>query len=57
MKNPLAYKAALKQSKDAFDIGRKIGFNMTLLDIGGGFPGKQNTFNLFGEVLCITFYQ
>lgn len=51
MKNLSAYISALKQSKETFNIARKFGFNMTLLDIGGGFPGKQNTYDLFKEVI------
>lgn len=25
-----------------FDMGAKVGFNMYLLDIGGGFPGPED---------------
>jgi len=32
---------ALKDAKTVFDIAEKIGFNFTLLDIGGGFPGTD----------------
>jgi ornithine decarboxylase len=34
-----AYYDAIKRAKEVFDEGIKIGFEMTLLDIGGGFPG------------------
>ncbi|XP_063417052.1 ornithine decarboxylase-like [Mytilus trossulus] len=36
-----AFKEAIEQSREVFDIGVAMGFNMHLLDIGGGFPGKN----------------
>ncbi|XP_053389702.1 ornithine decarboxylase-like [Mercenaria mercenaria] len=50
IKDPRAYIATLKQSRDVFEIARGIGFNMKLLDIGGGFPGVQNTSDFFREI-------
>lgn len=38
-RDPLAYRDAIKYAKEVFLIGKENGFNMTLLDIGGGFPG------------------
>uniref|UniRef100_A0A914E9D6 Ornithine decarboxylase n=1 Tax=Acrobeloides nanus TaxID=290746 RepID=A0A914E9D6_9BILA len=32
---------AIKDAKNLFEIGAKIGHKMTLLDIGGGFPGSD----------------
>jgi len=37
------YYSALQVSKEVFDIGREIGLNMSMLDIGGGFPGLRDT--------------
>lgn len=36
-----AFETAIKQARHAFNIGLEMGFNMTLLDIGGGFPGAK----------------
>lgn len=36
-----AFAEAIEQSREVFDIGLAMGFNMHLLDIGGGFPGKE----------------
>ncbi|XP_073847875.1 ornithine decarboxylase 1-like [Musca autumnalis] len=36
-----AYDRAITQAKTLFDFGTKLGFQMTLLDIGGGFPGSD----------------
>ena len=35
-----------------FDIGAKVGFNMYLLDIGGGFPGAEHIKLKFGDHQC-----
>ncbi|KAJ3314563.1 Antizyme inhibitor 1 [Boothiomyces sp. JEL0838] len=32
---------AVELARKAFDIGEALGFNFTLLDIGGGFPGNN----------------
>lgn len=47
-KNPETFSNAIATAKNAFDIGTRIGFEFSLLDIGGGYPGEQN-FNI-GEV-------
>jgi diaminopimelate decarboxylase len=36
------YYAAIKQAKEVFDIGKKYEYNMNILDLGGGFPGKRS---------------
>ncbi|XP_063448000.1 ornithine decarboxylase-like [Mytilus trossulus] len=36
-----AFAAAIEQSRKVFDIGLAMGFDMHLLDIGGGFPGEK----------------
>uniref|UniRef100_A0A1B0BUW0 ornithine decarboxylase n=1 Tax=Glossina palpalis gambiensis TaxID=67801 RepID=A0A1B0BUW0_9MUSC len=37
-----AYERAIRISKKLFTFGSLIGFNMRLLDIGGGFPGDDD---------------
>lgn len=38
------YEAALKDAKKVFDLAeQEFGFRMTLLDIGGGFPGETHS--------------
>ena len=38
------YKMALKDCKTLFEMAKKdYGFNMTILDIGGGFPGETHS--------------
>lgn len=32
---------AIKDSADAFKYGNSLGLEMNLLDIGGGFPGRE----------------
>ncbi|XP_053378501.1 ornithine decarboxylase 1-like [Mercenaria mercenaria] len=50
IQEPRAYVPILQQSRSVFDIARRMGFNMNILDIGGGFPGEQNTFERFKEI-------
>ncbi|CAO1347328.1 unnamed protein product [Diamesa serratosioi] len=35
------FEKAIRDSADMFKYGKNLGFNMDLLDIGGGFPGKE----------------
>ncbi|XP_072020198.1 ornithine decarboxylase-like [Amphiura filiformis] len=44
--DPDIFERALKCARDVFDIGMRLGFSMTILDIGGGFPARH-TFKLF----------
>lgn len=37
-----AYSCAVKQSYDAWNTALEFGFDMQILDIGGGFPGMQD---------------
>ncbi|XP_053390129.1 ornithine decarboxylase-like [Mercenaria mercenaria] len=55
IRNPKAFISILQQSRTVFDIARMMGFNMKILDIGGGFPGQQNTVRRFKEVSKIIF--
>lgn len=36
-----AYSDAVKRARKVFDVGHAMGFNLSLLDIGGGFPGTE----------------
>jgi ornithine decarboxylase len=36
-----AFADAVRDARTAFDIGRELGLNMRVLDIGGGFPGSE----------------
>ncbi|WAR22749.1 DCOR-like protein [Mya arenaria] len=38
---PEAFSVAIQQARVVFDQGLDLGFPMTLLDIGGGFPGHE----------------
>jgi ornithine decarboxylase len=41
---------AIKNARSVFDIGKKLGFDMTILDIGGGFPGTDDTAIKFEDI-------
>ncbi|XP_028994787.1 ornithine decarboxylase isoform X2 [Betta splendens] len=40
--DPETYTQAIADGRLVFDMGNELGFNMHLLDIGGGFPGSDN---------------
>lgn len=46
---PTAFHRAISLARDLFDFGTTLGFNMTLLDVGGGFPGSTSSNANFGE--------
>jgi len=46
-----AYDRAVEKAENIFRFGELIGHKMDLLDVGGGFPGKND--ELFEEV-CAT---
>lgn len=51
-RDPPAFAKAIAFAKDIMDIGKEIGFNMTLLDIGGGYPGDNNAaFAVLADVI------
>lgn len=55
-----AFRVATQQAREVFDIGLELGFNMRLLDIGGGFPGDSQaaiTFDEIAEVLNLALDQ
>ncbi len=41
---------ALKVAAELFDYGAKIGYQFSLLDIGGGFPGQAGSRDMFHSV-------
>jgi diaminopimelate decarboxylase len=38
-KNVIAFETAIAKAREVFNIARQFGYNMNILDIGGGFPG------------------
>ena len=48
--NPAAYQEALAACAELFQYGADIGYDFTLLDIGGGFPGEKRSDKLFGRM-------
>lgn len=49
-KNSKCYVEAIKTARWVFDEVSKIGVKMSLLDIGGGYPGSRDSFNYFREI-------
>jgi len=45
-----AYIDALDRARGVFDLAETIGFNFTILDIGGGFPGVDDIFLEFEQI-------
>ncbi|KAJ8039740.1 Ornithine decarboxylase [Holothuria leucospilota] len=41
--SPEAYARAIRDAREVFEQGVELGFNMNILDIGGGFPSKTAT--------------
>ncbi|XP_029531528.1 ornithine decarboxylase 1-like [Oncorhynchus nerka] len=51
--DPDTYSQAISDARCVFDMGSEVGFNMTLLDIGGGFPGSEDTKLKFEEITAV----
>uniref|UniRef100_A0A8B9RX00 Antizyme inhibitor 2 n=1 Tax=Accipiter nisus TaxID=211598 RepID=A0A8B9RX00_9AVES len=47
---PQAFAQSVAAAQLAFEIGTELGYQMHLLDIGGGFPGTEDTRTQFEEV-------
>lgn len=45
-----AFGAAVALSRVVFDMAEEMGFNFTMLDIGGGFPGQKSAKISFDEI-------
>jgi ornithine decarboxylase len=52
-RDPMAYDDAVRRAKRVFEEGAALGFAMTLLDVGGGFPGSEKGLAVAGEELDI----
>ncbi|XP_035023919.2 ornithine decarboxylase isoform X2 [Hippoglossus stenolepis] len=48
--DPMAYMQAIADARCVFHMGDELGFNMDLLDIGGGFPGSDDAGPKFEEI-------
>ena len=50
--DPSSYSRAIALSHDVFQFASSIGYHMTLLDIGGGYPGKneEQSHSLFKRI-------
>ncbi|KAM6979637.1 ornithine decarboxylase isoform 2-T2 [Aplochiton taeniatus] len=51
--DPETYTQAISDARIVFDIGDEVGFKMNLLDIGGGFPGSEDTKLKFEEIAAV----
>jgi ornithine decarboxylase len=40
---PPVFSRAIEAARSVFDVAKNLGFNFSLLDIGGGFPGNTGT--------------
>ncbi|XP_037234547.1 antizyme inhibitor 2 isoform X1 [Falco rusticolus] len=50
---PQAFARAVAAAQLAFDVGTELGYQMRLLDIGGGFPGTKDTRAPFEEMAAM----
>jgi ornithine decarboxylase len=48
--NAEAYAKAITWAKEVFDHARDMGMNLTLLDLGGGYPGQRGAPITFDEI-------
>ncbi|PIO24124.1 hypothetical protein AB205_0124140, partial [Aquarana catesbeiana] len=48
-RDPQTFVQAISDARCVFDMGAELGFNIHLLDIGGGFPGSKNFMPKFEE--------
>lgn len=53
--DPNAYIGSIMNARRVFDQGNAIGFDMKLLDIGGGFPGTAPPLDENGKPECLSF--
>ncbi|KAL6085587.1 hypothetical protein STEG23_033016, partial [Scotinomys teguina] len=51
--DPETFVQALSDACCVFDMGTEVGFSMYLLDIGGGFPGSEDTKLKFEEITSV----
>uniref|UniRef100_A0A4W2FAC0 Ornithine decarboxylase n=1 Tax=Bos indicus x Bos taurus TaxID=30522 RepID=A0A4W2FAC0_BOBOX len=48
--DPETFVQAISDARCVFDMGAEVGFNMYLLEIGGGFPGSEDVKLKFEEI-------
>jgi ornithine decarboxylase len=46
-KDPKSFGSAIEEARKVFDLANNYGYKLTVLDIGGGFPGKEEQNELF----------
>lgn len=51
--DPETYSQAILDARCVFDMGVELGYNMTLLDIGGGFPGSDDSKLKFEDITAV----
>ena len=51
--DPETFVQAVSDARCVFDIATEVGFSMYLLDIGGGFPGSEDTKLKFEEITSV----
>ncbi|XP_060790662.1 ornithine decarboxylase-like [Neoarius graeffei] len=51
--DPESFSQAIADARCVFDMGAELGYNMTLLDIGGGFPGSDDCKLKFEEITAV----
>uniref|UniRef100_A0A023FXE7 ornithine decarboxylase n=1 Tax=Amblyomma parvum TaxID=251391 RepID=A0A023FXE7_AMBPA len=49
-REPQSFARAIESARQVFDQGLAMGFPMTLLDIGGGYPGDRGFQTLFDQI-------
>lgn len=47
--DPKSYDLAIRDAKKVFEIGKENGYKLTMLDLGGGFPGTEDVTVKFHE--------
>ncbi|KFR03508.1 Arginine decarboxylase [Nipponia nippon] len=50
---PQAFAQSVAAAQLAFEMGTELGYRMRLLDIGGGFPGTEDTRTRFEEIAAM----
>ncbi|KAI8811595.1 ornithine decarboxylase [Cladochytrium replicatum] len=51
--NAVSFAAAVKNARMAFDMAKEYGFDLKLLDVGGGFPGNNSGGLTFQEIASV----
>ncbi|GIY62173.1 ornithine decarboxylase [Caerostris darwini] len=50
IRDPKDFEGAIKLSRSVFDVAKNLDMKLTVLDIGGGFPGYKGSSSLFNEM-------